>query len=79
MLLCGGGLGNAVLFSIARAFKLLGGKVLYFAGYRRGEDLFKREDIERWTDQVVWCTDTGAPIEPHRPQDRTSAATSCRR
>jgi len=71
VLLCGGGLGNAVLFSIARAFKLLGGKVLYFAGYRRGEDLFKREDIERWTDQVVWCTDGGSAIEPHRAQDRT--------
>jgi NAD(P)H-flavin reductase len=69
-LLCGGGLGNAVLFSIARAFKALGGHVLYFAGYRRGEDLFKREDIERWTDQVIWCTDSGAPIEPHRPQDK---------
>jgi NADPH-dependent glutamate synthase beta subunit-like oxidoreductase/NAD(P)H-flavin reductase len=70
VLLCGGGLGNAVLFSIARAFKALGGTVLYFAGYRRGEDLFKREDIERWTDQVIWCTDGGAAIEPHRPQDR---------
>jgi NADPH-dependent glutamate synthase beta subunit-like oxidoreductase/NAD(P)H-flavin reductase len=69
VLLCGGGLGNAVLFSIARAFKALGGRVLYFAGYRRGEDLFKREDIEQWTDQVVWCTDTGAPIDPSRPQD----------
>jgi NAD(P)H-flavin reductase len=70
VMLCGGGLGNAVLFSIARAFKLLGGKVLYFAGYRRGEDLFKREDVERWTDQVVWCTDMGALIDPQRPQDR---------
>ncbi len=70
VLLCGGGLGNAVLFSIARAFKALGSRVLYFAGYRRGEDLFKREDIERWTDLVVWCTDTGAGIEPRRPQDK---------
>jgi NADPH-dependent glutamate synthase beta subunit-like oxidoreductase/NAD(P)H-flavin reductase len=70
VLLCGGGLGNAVLFSIARAFKALGGRVLYFAGYRRGEDLFKREDIERWTDQVIWCTDAGAAIEPRRPQDK---------
>jgi NADPH-dependent glutamate synthase beta subunit-like oxidoreductase/NAD(P)H-flavin reductase len=70
VLLCGGGLGNAVLFSIARAFKALGGRVLYFAGYRRGEDLFKREDIELWTDQVIWCTDMGASIEPRRPQDR---------
>jgi NADPH-dependent glutamate synthase beta subunit-like oxidoreductase/NAD(P)H-flavin reductase len=69
VLLCGGGLGNAVLFSIARAIKVLGGRVLYFAGYRRGEDLFKREDIEQWTDQVIWCTDSGAEIAPGRPQD----------
>jgi len=70
VLLCGGGLGNAVLFSIARAFKAMGGRVLYFGGYRRGEDLFKRDDIEGWTDQVIWCTDGGAPIEPHRAQDK---------
>jgi NADPH-dependent glutamate synthase beta subunit-like oxidoreductase/NAD(P)H-flavin reductase len=69
VLLCGGGLGNAVLFSIARAFKAMGSKVLYFAGYRLGEDLFKQDDIERWTDQVIWCTDAGAAIEPRRPQD----------
>jgi NADPH-dependent glutamate synthase beta subunit-like oxidoreductase/NAD(P)H-flavin reductase len=70
VLLCGGGLGNAVLFSIARAFKALGGRVLYFAGYRRGEDLFKRDDVERHTDQIIWCTDLGEPIAPSRPQDR---------
>jgi NADPH-dependent glutamate synthase beta subunit-like oxidoreductase/NAD(P)H-flavin reductase len=70
VLLCGGGLGNAVLFSIARAFKSLGGKVLYFAGYRRGEDLFKREDIEAATDQIIWCTDGGAAIAPRREQDK---------
>ena len=70
VLLCGGGLGNAVLFSIARAFKALGGRVLYFAGYKRGEDLFKRAEIEQFTDQVIWCTDSGKSIEPGRPQDR---------
>ena len=69
VLLCGGGLGNAVLFSIARAFKVLGAKVLYFAGYKRGEDLFKQDDIEAYTDQVIWCTDTGAEVKPRRPQD----------
>ncbi len=69
VLLCGGGLGNAVLFSIARAFKGLGSKVLYFAGYKRGEDLFKQEEIERYTDQVIWTTDTGATIAPRRPGD----------
>ena len=69
VLLAGGGLGNAVLFSIARAQKALGNKVLYFAGYKRGEDLFKQDDIEAFTDQIVWCTDTGAEIQPRRPRD----------
>ena len=69
VLLVGGGLGNAVLFSIARAMKALGSKVLYFAGYKDGGDLFKQDDIEKFTDQVIWCTDAGVEIEPRRPQD----------
>jgi len=69
VLLLGGGLGNAVLFSIAKAMRDRGNRVIYFAGYKRGEDLFKREEIEAATDQVVWSTDTGAPIAPGRPQD----------
>src|SRR5690606_17364077 len=70
VLLAGGGLGNAVLFSIARAFREAGSKVLYFAGYRRREMLFKQEEIEAATDQVVWATDEGGTISPRRPQDR---------
>ena len=69
VMLAGGGLGNAVLFSIARALRENGNRVLYFAGYKKGEDLFKREDIEAATDQVIWSTDMGATIEPGRPQD----------
>jgi NADPH-dependent glutamate synthase beta subunit-like oxidoreductase/NAD(P)H-flavin reductase len=69
VLLAGGGLGNAVLFSIARALRAAGNRVIYFAGYKQGGDLFKREEIEASTDQVIWSTDTGRPIEPHRPQD----------
>jgi NADPH-dependent glutamate synthase beta subunit-like oxidoreductase/NAD(P)H-flavin reductase len=69
VLLAGGGLGNAVLFSIARALKDNGNRVVYFAGYKQGEDVFKREEIEAATDQVIWSTDTGAAIEPRRPQD----------
>jgi len=69
VLLLGGGLGNAVLFSIAKAMRERGNKVIYFAGYKKGEDLFKREEIEGATDQVVWSTDMGAAIEPRRPQD----------
>jgi NAD(P)H-flavin reductase len=69
VLLLGGGLGNAVLFSIAKAMRERGNKVIYFAGYKRGEDLFKRDEVEAGTDQVIWSTDTGASIEPNRPQD----------
>jgi ferredoxin-NADP reductase len=69
VLLLGGGLGNAVLFSIAKAMRDAGNRVIYFAGYKKGEDLFKREEIEAATDQVVWSTDTGVFIEPGRPQD----------
>lgn len=69
VLLAGGGLGNAVLFSISHALKAAGNRVIYFAGYRDGADLFKREEIESSTDQVIWSTDTGDPIVPARPQD----------
>ena len=69
VLLLGGGLGNAVLFSIAKGMREHGNRVVYFAGFKKGEDLFKREDIEAGTDQVIWSTDIGAAIEPGRPQD----------
>jgi NAD(P)H-flavin reductase/NADPH-dependent glutamate synthase beta subunit-like oxidoreductase len=69
VLLAGGGLGNAVLFSIAKAMRENGNKVIYFAGYKNGADLFKREEIENATDKVVWATDFGSEIEPSRPQD----------
>jgi len=71
VLLCGGGLGNAVLFSIARAMKAAGNRVVYFAGYKKREDLFHREDIEAACDMVVWSTDVQPSIDPRRPQDRT--------
>jgi NADPH-dependent glutamate synthase beta subunit-like oxidoreductase/NAD(P)H-flavin reductase len=71
VLLAGGGLGNAVLFSIAAALKERGNRVLYFAGYKRGNDLFKRTAIEKGCDVVVWSVDEGAPIPPRREEDRT--------
>jgi NADPH-dependent glutamate synthase beta subunit-like oxidoreductase/NAD(P)H-flavin reductase len=69
VLLAGGGLGNAVLFSIAKALREKNNKVVYFAGYKNGADLFKREEIENATDQVVWATDAGVEIKPQREQD----------
>ncbi len=69
VMLAGGGLGNAVLFSIAKALREKNNKVVYFAGYKNGADLFKREEIENATDEVVWATDFGDEIIPARPQD----------
>ncbi len=69
VLLAGGGLGNAVLFSIARAMRENNNEVIYFAGYKNGADLYKREEIENATDKVIWSTDSGDEIQPERPQD----------
>ena len=71
VLLAGGGLGNAVMFSIAAAMKAHGNRVIYFAGYKRAGDLFKRRYIEDACDLVVWSVDEGAPIATRRPQDRS--------
>jgi NAD(P)H-flavin reductase/NADPH-dependent glutamate synthase beta subunit-like oxidoreductase len=74
VLLLGGGLGNAVLFSIGKAMRAAGNKVLYFAGYRNSEDLFKVEDIEEASDVIVWAVDNrpgNQAITVTRPQDKS--------
>jgi NAD(P)H-flavin reductase len=71
VLLAGGGLGNAVLFSIGQAFRRLGSRVLYFAGYKKIVDRYKVADIEAAADVVVWCCDEAPGFAPGRPQDRT--------
>src|SRR4029079_193080 len=43
VLLVGGGLGNAVLFSIGKALRERDSRVVYFAGYREREDVFMQE------------------------------------
>ncbi len=55
ILLIGGGLGNAVLFSIGKAMKQNHCKVLYFAGYRSEDQICKKKEIEDAADKVVWC------------------------
>jgi NADPH-dependent glutamate synthase beta subunit-like oxidoreductase/NAD(P)H-flavin reductase len=74
MLLLGGGLGNAVLFSIGKALRAAGNRVIYFAGYKFAQDRFKVEDVEAAADIVVWSVDKGegvTAITPTRPQDKT--------
>jgi NADPH-dependent glutamate synthase beta subunit-like oxidoreductase/NAD(P)H-flavin reductase len=69
VLLVGGGLGNAVLFSIGAAFRAHGTRVLYFAGYKRIADRYKVADIEAAADHVVWCCDEMPGFAPGRPGD----------
>lgn len=69
VLLAGGGLGNAVLFSIGQALKANGCKVIYFAGYKKIEDRYKIAEIENAADQVVWTCDEAPGFSPSRPQD----------
>src|SRR5207302_7573626 len=64
VLLVGGGLGNAVLFSIGAALRAEGSRVLYFAGYKAIEDRYKIADIERAADSVVWCCDEAPGFQP---------------
>ena len=71
VLLCGGGLGNAVLLSVGLALRRRHNRVLYFAGYRRAVDVFKRDEVEACCDQVIWSVDSGPILEPGRPQDRS--------
>ncbi len=68
--LAGGGLGNAVLFSIGRALRAAGSKVVYFAGYRKAGDRYRIEDIEAASDVVVWCCDEAPGFTPRRPHDK---------
>jgi NADPH-dependent glutamate synthase beta subunit-like oxidoreductase/NAD(P)H-flavin reductase len=69
--LVGGGLGNAVLFSIGAALREAGSKVVYFAGYKAMRDRYKVEEIERAADVIVWCCDEAPGFTPTRPQDRS--------
>ena len=71
VVLAGGGLGNAVLFSIGQAMRRAGSKVLYFAGYKRMIDRYKVAEIEAAADVVVWCCDEEPGFTPDRAQDKT--------
>ncbi|MFZ0694562.1 MAG: FAD-dependent oxidoreductase [Alphaproteobacteria bacterium] len=71
VLLAGGGLGNAVLFSIGQALLKAGSRVVYFAGYKKAIDRYKIEQIEAAADQVIWCCDQAPGFMPTRPMDKS--------
>jgi NADPH-dependent glutamate synthase beta subunit-like oxidoreductase/NAD(P)H-flavin reductase len=71
VMLVGGGLGNAVLFSIGQALRAAGSKVLYFAGYKKSIDRYKVAEIENAADVVIWCCDEQPGFVPSRAKDRS--------
>ncbi len=71
VMLCGGGLGNAVLFSIGKKARELGNRVVYFAGYKKAEDFYKREELEAAADALILSVDRGEAIPARRPTDRS--------
>src|SRR3954463_13700879 len=70
VVLVGGGLGNAVLFSIGAALREAGSRVLYFAGYKKMRDRYKVAEIEAAADEVVWCSDEAPGFAPSRAGDK---------
>ena len=63
-----------MLFSIGKALRNAGNKVIYFAGYKFSQDRFKISDVEEAADVVIWSVDKGEnvqPFTPTRPQDKT--------
>jgi NAD(P)H-flavin reductase len=70
VLLIGGGLGNAVLFSIGQQLRAQGSRTVYFAGYKKIVDRYKVEEIEKAADIVVWCCDEAPGFTPGRVQDK---------
>ena len=69
-MLVGGGLGNAVLFSIGQQLRASGSRTIYFAGYKKIIDRYKVEEIEKAADVVVWCCDEAPGFTPGRQQDK---------
>ncbi|MGB0748625.1 MAG: FAD-dependent oxidoreductase [Magnetospiraceae bacterium] len=74
VLLVGGGLGNAVLFSIGQALRAAGSRVLYVGGYKKIIDRYHVENIHEAGDVVIWACDEAPGFTPERPQDRAITA-----
>lgn len=59
-----------MLLAIGKACLEKNNKVLYFAGYKKLSDVFKRALIERSSNAVVWACEEGL-IEKSRDQDKS--------
>lgn len=76
VILVGGGLGNALLFSIGKALKQNGCKVLHIAGYNKHSDRFDQDKIQEAADQVIWCFEEGKCSAHEAREDASAGATT---
>ena len=56
----GGGIGVAPMHPIVQAVKKAGNKVITIMGARTGDLLVLEEEMQRWSDEVIVCTDDGS-------------------
>ncbi|MHB1586046.1 MAG: pyridine nucleotide-disulfide oxidoreductase [Acidiferrobacteraceae bacterium] len=62
--------GAAVMLDIGPALRAAGNRVLYVAALASAAELDMQAELEQAADQIVWCTASGVPVVPRRPQDR---------
>lgn len=56
----GGGIGVAPMHPIVQAYKQAGNKVITIMGARNKELLILEEEMKRWSDELIICTDDGS-------------------
>ncbi|MDA3850414.1 MAG: sulfide/dihydroorotate dehydrogenase-like FAD/NAD-binding protein [Spirochaetaceae bacterium] len=56
----GGGIGVAPMHPIVQAYKQAGNKVITIMGARNKELLIMEEEMNRWSDELIICTDDGS-------------------
>ncbi|HQU15192.1 MAG TPA: pyridine nucleotide-disulfide oxidoreductase [Gammaproteobacteria bacterium] len=69
VLVIAGRWGAAVMFSLGRALRAAGDRVLYMATFRSADELYYQEELEAGADRIVWATAQEPRIESRRPQD----------
>jgi len=56
----GGGIGVAPMHPIVQAYKKAGNKVITIMGARNHELLILEEEMKKWSDELIICTDDGS-------------------
>src|SRR5262249_45694402 len=74
VMIVGGRMSAAQILEVGSAMRKAGNRVLYVGGFETAQDLYCQDEIEAAADVILWVTQSGAPIAPHRPQDRAVTA-----